>query len=64
MRTGLLSSTDWYSIRQRDQLDHGSTPTLTPEQYSELLTYRQQLRDWPVSGDTNEAFPTKPAWMN
>lgn len=64
IRLSLLSSTDWYSTRQRDQEAEGITPTLTPEQWSECLVYRQALRDWPVSGDYNEPYPTKPGWMS
>lgn len=62
-RVSLLSDSDWYSIRQRDQVDAGLMPTLTPEQFDELLTYRQALRDWPVSGNYQDPFPVKPGWM-
>lgn len=63
-RNGLLTITDWYSTRQRDQMDGGEDPTLTPAQWSELLAYRQDLRKWPVTGDYREPFPAKPGWMN
>ena len=63
LRVNMLISTDWYSIRHKEQLDAGIPVSLTPEQYAELLAYRQALRQWPVSGDYNEAFPIPPGWM-
>lgn len=62
-RANLLSRTDWLSIRHRDQVEAGITPSLTSEQFTELMTYRQALRDWPLSDDYNEPFPVRPAWM-
>lgn len=63
IRLSLLAGSDWYSTRQRDQEAEGIAPTLTSEQWAECLSYRQALRNWPVSGDYNEPFPTKPGWM-
>ena len=60
----LLSSTDWLSIRHRDQVDAEQPTSLSADQYAELLAYRQALRDWPVSGDYGEAYPVKPEWLN
>lgn len=57
-RIYLLSETDWYSIRHRDQVDLKIPTSLTEAQYGQLLSYRQQLRDW-VDG----AFPLKPEFM-
>jgi len=62
-RVSLLSGSDWYSTRHRDKVEAGITPSLTPEQFTELMTYRQALRDWPTSGDFNEAFPIPPGWL-
>lgn len=62
-RANLLSRSDWLTTRHRDQLEANIPTSLTSEQFSELLTYRQALRDWPVSGDYNEAFPSQPSWM-
>lgn len=59
----LLSSTDWLSIRHRDQVDAEQPTSLTADQYAELLVYRQALRDWPASGDYGEAYPMKPGWL-
>lgn len=63
LRAATLSRTDWMTIRHRDQRDAGASTSLSEEQYVQLLEYKQALRDWPVSGDFNEAFPVKPAWM-
>ena len=57
-RIYLLSETDWLSIRHRDQVDLKIPTSLTEAQYGQLLSYRQQLRDW-VDG----AFPLKPDFM-
>ncbi|MEX5353658.1 phage tail protein [Pseudomonas juntendi] len=48
-----VSSTEWLVSRHRDELDMNSPTTLTAEQFTELLVYRRQLRDWPQS----EVFP-------
>lgn len=63
MRETLFTDCDWMTWRQEDQIKLGVPTSLTSEQYLELLTYRQALREWPVTGDYNEAFPTKPEWM-
>ena len=62
-RSNLLSRSDWLTTRHRDQLEANIPTSLTSEQFSELLTYRQALRDWPVSGDYNEPYPAQPGWM-
>ncbi|MOA23660.1 hypothetical protein D3C78_1442930 [compost metagenome] len=48
-----LSALIWLRDRHRDQLEIGTKTTLTPEQFTELLTHMQALRDWPQS----EQFP-------
>lgn len=63
IRVQLLTSTDWLSIRHRDQVDAEQPTSLTAAQYSELLTYRQALRDWPVNGDYNQPYPIKPEFI-
>ena len=40
-----LDSTDWLVIRHKDQLDLGITPSLTDEEYKQLLTDRQSARE-------------------
>ncbi|MDU9402520.1 phage tail assembly chaperone [Pseudomonas sp. zfem004] len=56
-RDGALTALVWLRDRHRDQLEIGAATTLTPEQFTELLEYMQQLRDWPQS----EAFPDSSA---
>lgn len=40
-----LSSTDWMVIRHRDQLETEAVTSLSAEEFSELLSRRQQARD-------------------
>lgn len=64
-RDGELQGVMWLRERHRDQVEIGGDTTLTAEQFSELLVYMQQLRDWPQS----EAFPASdhrpvaPPWI-
>ena len=62
-RVSFLDSTDWMCRRQDDQAHLGIPTTLSEEQFTELLDYRQALRDWPVSGNYQDPFPAKPGWM-
>jgi hypothetical protein len=39
-----LQTTDWKVIRQRDQIDAGITPSLTTEEFQQLLADRQAAR--------------------
>ncbi|MEK2611118.1 phage tail assembly chaperone [Pseudomonas shirazensis] len=48
-RDAQLVSTEWLTARHRDELDMTGPTTLAAEQFAELLTYRQSLRDWPQS---------------
>ncbi|WP_460104733.1 phage tail assembly chaperone [Pseudomonas sp. S2_D10] len=60
-----LQGTEWLVTRHRDEQDLGHPPTLTSEQFAELLTYRQALRDWPQTGDfpSAEYRPVAPPWI-
>ncbi|RWU18112.1 phage tail protein [Pseudomonas alkylphenolica] len=64
-RDAQISSTEWLTTRHRDEQDMQQATTLTAEQFSELLAYRQHLRDWPET----EAFPdsllrpVEPDWI-
>lgn len=40
-----LDATDWKVIKHRDQIALGITPSLTDEQYQELLNNRQTWRE-------------------
>lgn len=39
-----LEQTDWMVIRHRDQLDLMVTPSMSPDEYRELLQWRESLR--------------------
>ncbi|WP_110972845.1 phage tail assembly chaperone [Pseudomonas huaxiensis] len=60
-----LADVAWLRDRHRDQLEIGADTTLTTEQYVELLSYMQQLRDWPQSADFPETpyRPSQPEWL-
>ncbi|WP_215807251.1 phage tail assembly chaperone [Aeromonas jandaei] len=63
-RSALISNTDWLVNRHRDELDIGSSTTITASQYSELQEYRRSLRDWPeAKGWPNLDMPTPPNWL-
>jgi hypothetical protein len=64
-RNNELQSTEWLVTRHRDEQALERPPTLTSEQYSELLIYRQALRDWPQTGDFPdvEFRPIAPSWI-
>ena len=64
-RNQVLASTEWLMTRQRDEQDMGRPTTLTAEQFTQLLGYRQELRDWPQSSDfpTAEHRPLAPEWI-
>jgi hypothetical protein len=51
--------------RHRDQLEIEVEPTLSGEQFRELLLYMQALRDWPQSPDFPAAAlrPAPPPWL-
>lgn len=55
----------WLRERHRDELELSSPTSLSAEQYSELLTYLQLLRDWPQSLDfpVQELRPAQPSWL-
>ncbi|VVO02974.1 hypothetical protein PS834_02815 [Pseudomonas fluorescens] len=64
-RDQVITTSEWIVTRHRDEVDMGQETQITPEQFSELLRYRQALRDWP----TAEGFPaadlrpTPPDWL-
>lgn len=61
----MISTTEWIVTRHRDEVDMGQETMITPEQFSELLRYRQALRDWPtVDGFPNvDLRPNPPDWV-
>lgn len=44
-RDTLLSETDWVVIRHRDEVEEVISTSLSPEEYSSMLSYRRDLRD-------------------
>lgn len=46
-----LSSSDWLVTRHRDQVEGGSSTSLTSDEYTELLSYRQYLRELSAQTD-------------
>jgi hypothetical protein len=64
-RDAELASLVWLRDRHRDQLDIGVETTLSVEQFTELLTYMQALRDWPQSPDFPQSAhrPVAPPWI-
>lgn len=63
-RDAQLSESLWMRNRHRDQVEIGVSTTLTTEQFLELLSYQQALRDWPQSDKfPDSAFrPAAPSW--
>lgn len=57
-RNRLLAESDWLTIRHRDQLDAGSATALTDEQFRQVLTYREALRQI----DAQPGFPDNIDW--
>lgn len=47
-RDARINAVLWMRERHADELELGKEPTLTPEQYTALLTYIQSLRDIPA----------------
>ncbi|UVJ45547.1 phage tail assembly chaperone [Pseudomonas sp. LS1212] len=64
-RDGRVDATEWLVTRHRDEQDLQRETTLTPEQFTELLTYRQALRDWPQTETFPDAQnrPVEPPWI-
>ena len=65
-RDSALAALQWLRDRHRDELELGRAPTLSADQFEELLAYLQALRDWPQQ----EAFPAPgerpvaPGWID
>lgn len=64
-RDAEVSSSEWLVMRHRDELDLSLATTITAGQFSELLSYRQALRDWPLTPGFPSADrrPVAPAWI-
>lgn len=63
-RDTLLTNTDWLTLRHADQLARNVTTTLSSTQYTDLLAYRQALRDLPTNSQWPDiTFPTPPSFI-
>lgn len=60
-----LTQSDGIVSRHRDEIEGGSSTTLTLEQYGELQAYRRLLRDWPSAGEfpLSDHRPSAPHWL-
>jgi len=64
-RDAEIDSIKWLRERHRDESDLNINHTLTSDQFAELLTYMQSLRDWPQAAEfpVEESRPDAPAWI-
>lgn len=60
-----IAATEWLVTRHRDELDMVLPTSLQPDQYSELLLYRQGMRDWPQASrfPYSDYRPKAPDWL-
>lgn len=65
-RDSEIADKSWFAARHREEQELGRTTTLSAEQYQELLSYFQELRDWPESPDfpDSKRRPVSPAWLD
>lgn len=65
-RNNELDSVKWLRERHRDERENEQDTTLSAVQFSELMAYIQQLRDWPQSDQFPEANhrPAPPEWID
>lgn len=60
-----IEDSQWVVERHRDQVAAGGALTITADEFSELLAYRQELRDWPAASDfpSDASKPAAPSWL-
>lgn len=60
-----IENVQWLRERHRDESDLERAHTLTPEQFKQLLSYLQALRDWPLSPyfPARDQRPIQPDWI-
>lgn len=61
-----LSSTEWLVARHRDEKDMGQVTSISLDEFSELLSYRNRLREWPneATFPDESKRPQKPEWLS
>jgi hypothetical protein len=61
-----IESIKWLRERHRDEADMAANTTLSGTQFSELLAYLQELRDWPQALGFPEIDkrPKAPGWIS
>ncbi|MEO6676964.1 MAG: phage tail assembly chaperone [Pseudomonas sp.] len=64
-RNRALEQTQWLVVRDGEELEMGEGSTLSDLEFKQLLTYRQQLRDWPSAPNFPETGyrPVEPYWL-
>lgn len=64
-RDGEVTATEWLVNRHREEQDIQLPTTLPADRFSELLLYRQALRDWPsaVAFPDSQFRPVAPSWI-
>jgi len=64
-RNSEVERVKWLRERHRDEQDLQAETTLSAEQFAQLLTYLQELRDWPQSEQfpVLEHRPITPPWI-
>lgn len=61
-----LGSTEWLVARHRDEKDMGQVTSISLDEFSELLIYRNRLREWPTEATFPDESkrPQKPEWLD
>lgn len=64
-RDGKILAVEWMRERHKDELELGAQTSLTAQEYSELLTYINDLRNVPENTVdlNNPAWPTPPSFV-
>ena len=64
LRDSALAATDWLVARHRDEVESGWTTSLNAKQYTELMNYRQQLRDYTTHNNwVHLGLPSTPSFV-
>lgn len=63
-RDEAIATSMWIVERHRSEVYIGAETTMTEQQYIQLLTYHQDLRDWPAKPGWPEIdMPPAPDWL-